>query len=48
MKRQKFLIRERHMNFEGLSGEKENNIGKMPNGLNISRGILNIKRNKKK
>ena len=48
MKRQKFLIRKRHRNLGGVSREKEKNTGKMPNGLKISRGTLNTKRNKKK
>ena len=48
MERQKFLIRKRHKNFGGISGEKEKNAGKMPNDLKISRGTLNTKMNKKK
>ena len=48
MKRQKFLVIERDRNFGGVFGEKEKNTGKMLNGLKISRGTLNIKRNKKK
>ena len=31
--RQKFLIRKRHTSFGGVSVEKENNTGKLPNGL---------------
>ena len=48
MKQLKFLIRMRQRNFGRVSGEKEKNAGKMPNGLKISRGSLNAKRNKKK
>ena len=48
MKRQKFLIRKRHRNFELVSGEKEKKTRKMQNGLKISRGTLNTKGNKKK
>ena len=46
--RKKFLIRKRNINFGGVSGEKEKNTGKMRNGLIISRGTLNTKRNRKK
>ena len=48
MKRKKFLIRKRHMNFGRVSGEKEKNARKIPNGLKISRGNLNTIRNKRK
>ena len=46
--RTKFLTRKRHKNFGGVSGEKEKNTGKMSNGLQISGGALNTKRNKRK
>ena len=40
MKQQNFMIRKRHMNFGRVSGEKEKNTGKMPNGLKISKERL--------
>ena len=46
MTQQKFRIRKRYRNFWGVSGEKENNNRKIPNGLKISRGTLNTKRKK--
>ena len=47
IKRHKFLIRKKHRNFRGLFGEKKKNTGKILNGLEVSRGTLNTKRNKK-
>ena len=38
----------RHRNFWGVSGDKEKNTRRMPNGLKFSRGTLNTKRNNKK
>ena len=40
-------MRKRCRNIEGISGEKEKNTGKIPNGLKISRGTLSTKSNKK-
>ena len=42
------LDKNKAQGFWGVSGEKEENIGKMPNGLKISRRTLNTKRNKEK
>ena len=46
IKRHKFLIRKKHRNFRRVFGGKKN-TGKILNGLKISRGTLNTKRNKK-